>query len=87
MPLTDLPLITKPQILKMLEEGIIQYDLFSDHVCEVENDGVRYILRRNPIRAEQIAMKREEKYGAVVNLSMECNRYLSEHPKASNRRA
>ena len=75
--------ITKPQILKILEDGIIQYDLFSEHVCEVENDGVRYILRRNPIRAEQIAMNRQGKYGAVVNLSMGCNRYLSEHPKAS----
>jgi hypothetical protein len=75
--------ITKPQILKMLENGIIQYDLFSDHVCEVENNGIRYILRRNPIRAEQIAMNRQAKYGAVVTLSMECNRYLSEHPKAS----
>jgi len=75
--------ITKPQILKMLEDRIIQYELFTEHVCEVENNGVRYILRRNPIRAEQIAMTRQAKYAAVGKFSMECNKYLAEHPKAS----
>ena len=67
--------ITKPQILKMLEDRIIQYELFTEHVCEVENDGVRYILRRNPVRSEQIAMTRQAKYAAVGKFSMECNKY------------
>ena len=75
--------ITKPQILKMLEERVIQYELFTDHVCEVDNNGLRYILRRNSMRAEQIAMTRQAKQAAVEKLSMERNKYLAEHCKAS----
>ena len=32
--------ITKPQIRKMLSDGILQYELFADRVCEIKNDGV-----------------------------------------------
>lgn len=49
--------ITKPQIRKMLSQGVLQYELFTQFVCEVEFEGIRYILRRNPIRAEQIDRK------------------------------
>ena len=62
--------ITKPQILKMLEEQVIQYELFTERVCEVEKNGVRYILRRNPMRVEQIAMSRQAKHASVEKLSM-----------------
>jgi len=75
--------ITKPQILKMIEDHIIQYELFTEYVCEVENNGVRYILRRNPIRAEQISLTRQSKYSAVQQFCMDRNKYLVEHPKAS----
>lgn len=74
--------ITKPQIQKMLSEGTLQYELFTDHVCEVEDDGVRYILRRNPIRAEQIAMSRESKRDSIVIAAEERTKYLTEHPGA-----
>ncbi len=75
--------MTKPQILKMLEDCVIQYELFTERVCEVEKDGIRYILRRNPMRAEQIAVTRQEKHAAVEKISMERNKYLAEHSKAS----
>lgn len=75
--------ITKPQILKMLEDRILQYDLFTEHVCEVEDNGIRYILRRNPLRAEQISLTRQRKYEAIEKLCIERNKYLAEHPKAS----
>jgi transposase len=75
--------ITKPQILKMLEDRIIQYEFFTERVCEVESNGVRYILRRNPIRAEQISMTRQAKQAAVEKFSVERNKYLAEHRKAS----
>jgi transposase len=74
--------ITKPQILKMLEQRVIQYELFTDRVCEVEHNGVRYVLRRNPIRAEQIAMVRNQKLDSVQKLVQDRNKYLSEHPRA-----
>jgi len=75
--------ITKPQILKMIEDHIIQYELFTEYVCEVENNGVRYILRRNPIRAEQISVTRHSKYLTIQQLCTDRNKYLVEHPKAS----
>jgi transposase len=75
--------ITKPQIMKMLEERVIQYELFTEHVCEVEYADIRYILRRNPMRAEQMAMKRKAKHAAVEAFSSERNKYLAEHCRAS----
>jgi transposase len=75
--------ITKPQILKMLEDRVIQYELFTDKVCEVEYNGARYVLRRNPIRAEEMAMTRESKRASVERLSQDLTRYLAEHGKAS----
>ena len=79
--------ITKPQIQKMLSEGTLQYELFTEHVCEVEDDGVRYILRRNPIRAEQIGMTRESKLDSVVKVAKERTQYLAEHPRANESKA
>lgn len=75
--------ITKPQILKMLESSVIQYELFTEHVCEVDYKGVRYILRRNPLRAEQIAATRQAKQEAVEALCRERNKYLAEHGRAT----
>lgn len=74
--------ITKPQIAKMLHEGVLQYDLFDDQVCEVELQDIRYILRRNPVRAQQLAAGRESKAVSLRALAKRCTQYLAEHPKA-----
>ncbi len=39
--------LTDPQIRRLLREGTLQLSLFSEEVCEVEADGVRYLLRKN----------------------------------------
>jgi transposase len=75
--------ITKPQIAKMLSEGTLQYELFNDQVCEVCSDGIRYVLRRNPIRAQQIADTRKAKLDTVLKVARERTEYLAEHGKAS----
>jgi len=75
--------ITKPQILKMLEDSVIQYELFTDKVCEVEYNGARYVLRRNPIRAREMAITRESKRAAVEKFAQDITQYLTEHGKAS----
>jgi len=75
--------ITKPQILKMLEDRVIQYELFTDKVCEVEYNGARYVLRRNPMRAKEMAMTRQSKRACVEKLARDLNHYLAEHGKAS----
>lgn len=74
--------ITKPAIQKMLSEGTFQYELFSDHVCEIEKDNVRYILRRNPIRAEQTAASRKSKHASLEKFANNVTAYLDAHPKA-----
>ena len=79
--------ITKPQIQKMLSTGTLQYELFDETVCEVENEEVRYILRRNPMRAEEIATTRLSKHDAVNKAAAESTQYLSEHPRADAKKA
>jgi transposase len=74
--------ITKPQIKKLLREGVFQMELFDEKLCEVECDGVRYILRRNPERAKELADNREDKLSKLRRLLNRKNIYLAEHPGA-----
>lgn len=74
--------ITKPQIDTLIEARLIQMELFAAEVCEVEREGVRYVLRRNPLRAEQLAASRTDKQARVEQLCQERNRYLDKHPRA-----
>lgn len=79
--------ITKPQIRSMLKKGIIQLSLFDEEICEVAHDNVRYILRRNPIRAAEIGASRVSRIEKVVAFAEQQNRYLAEHPKADSFKA
>jgi transposase len=72
--------ITKPQIEALIEADVLQIGLFDKNLCEVENGGIRYILRRNPARAEEIENARSRKLGNVKQLLKQQNIYLTEHP-------
>jgi hypothetical protein len=74
--------ITKPQIKALVARGVIQMDLFEEELCEVEEGGVRYILRRNPCRAEEMAATRADKQRCVERLVEKQNDYLRHHPRA-----
>jgi hypothetical protein len=74
--------ITKPQIHTLLRQGVLQLTLFDEAVCEVSVEGVRYIVRRNPDRAEEIARMREDKLRSVCQRVEKENMYLREHPRA-----
>jgi len=74
--------ITKPQICSMIQQGVIQLDLFDTDICEVEEEGVRYILRCNPIRAEELGQNRLSKRTRIEKLTAEKNLYFKEHPRA-----
>lgn len=74
--------ITKPQIEGLIKRGLIQIGLFDEKVCEVEEAGVRYILRRNPVRVEEMEKSRLSKRRALEKFVGEKNVYLSEHPRA-----
>ena len=75
--------ITKKQIETLLKQGAIQLEFFDGDLAEIEDDqGVRFILRRNPARAEEIKRNRDSKLLSIENLAARQNRYLSEHPRA-----
>src|SRR5437879_7629290 len=74
--------LTKPQIHTLIEARLIQMELFAAEVCEVQQDGVRYVLRRHPIRAAQRAASRADKQTSVEQLRQDLNGYLDKHPRA-----
>jgi hypothetical protein len=74
--------ITKPQIQTLMNLGIIKMDMFDEKVHEVSHEGIRYILRRNPHRAEEIATTRQQKLQSIEQLTQKENKYLGEHPQA-----
>jgi hypothetical protein len=75
--------ITKPQIEALLKSDVLQLDLFDETLAEITTEeGLRYILRRNPHRAEEIAASREDKYQTLNRAAVEYNHYLSAHPRA-----
>ena len=75
--------ITKPQVEKLLREDKIQIGLFDQPLGELQlQDGLRLILRRNPIRAEEIKHSRGRKYQALLTFIEEQNSYLQEHARA-----
>ncbi len=74
--------ITKPQIKSLIDKGIIQIGLFDEDVFEIEDSGIRYILRRNPVRVEEINESRMSKRKRVEKFVKEKNIYLKEHKRA-----
>jgi hypothetical protein len=77
--------ITKPQIERLKKRGLVQMDLFDKELVEVSEteENVRYVLRRNPARAEEIAATRASKWQKLENLVHEKNTYLAQHRKAN----
>ncbi len=76
--------ITKPQIDGLIKQGVIDMSLFDDTLAEVTtDDDVRYVLRRNPIRAAEIDASREDKLASLRRFVAKQNTYLAEHPRAT----
>ena len=74
--------ITKPQINRLINEGVFQMELFDEQICTVECDEVRYILRCNPERARELAGNRKDKLKKVKESLNEKNLYIAEHRRA-----
>jgi hypothetical protein len=79
--------ITKAQIDGLIAAGVLQMDLFEDALAEVEGlDGERYVVRRNPARAEELAASRADKLTRLHTSAETANAYLNEHPRAAAKR-
>jgi transposase len=74
--------ITRPQIETLLKTGILAYGLFDKNLCEADCDGIRYVFRRNPVRADEIQAVRDNKLKKIKELLRQENIYLCEHPRA-----
>jgi Transposase DDE domain len=76
--------ITKPQIEKLLRTGTFQLELFEQELAEVlADEGVRYVLRRNPVRAQEVREARHTKLATLQTLVTKQNQYLTDHPRAN----
>ena len=53
--------LTDPQIRSLLGQKILQLELFSEQICEVEGAGVRYVLRKNQKEAARERHRLEDK--------------------------
>lgn len=74
--------ITKAQIETLIKNGIFEYLFFDKTLFEVQDEGFRYVLKRNPVRATEIASTRKSKQSSVENLVAKENLYLKDHLKA-----
>jgi len=76
--------ISKPEIKTLIKEGCFQLSLFSEEIMEVkdEESGIRYIMRRNPFRVEEIRLNRHSKIDHIKEKLKNSNSYLANHLKA-----
>ena len=75
--------LTKPQIKTLLDRGALQIELFDENVSEIAlEDGKRYVMRRNPVRAQEIAASRASKLQSLREFAEKKNEYLQKHPRA-----
>jgi len=75
--------ITKPHIEKLLRTGTCQMDLFDQELAEVlTEEAIRYVLRRNPVRAQEVRDTRHAKLATLQAQVAKQNQYLTDHPRA-----
>lgn len=76
--------ITKPQIEKLLRGNVIQLNLFDQELAEVQTkDGERYVLRRNPARADEMEQSKQDRLEALKKEIAKQNQYLKEHSRSA----
>jgi len=73
---------TKPQIEKLIKDNIIQLSLFTDNLAEITAGNVRYILRKNIVRAQEIDKNRIDKLNRLQKEIDKKNIYLQGHKRA-----
>jgi len=80
----SIPAITKPQSEKLLRTGTFQMDLFDQELAEVlADEGIRYVLRRNPVRAQEGRESRQSKLATLQAQVAKQHQYLTDHPRAN----
>jgi transposase len=73
--------ITKPEVESLLRQDVLQLPLFSDDLGEVEHEGIRYIFRRNPIRAQEMGASRADRLERARALASDLSAALAVSPR------
>jgi len=73
--------LTDPQIRRLLGAGTLQMGLFSEDVCEVEAEGVRYLLRKNEAEAARERHRLEDKLAKLQRKVEERNEKVEMSPR------
>jgi transposase len=76
--------LKKIQIESLIKKDVLQLSLFDKTLEEVEDGEIRYILRCNPYRKEEIENARKAKIESIKEKIEERNKYLKDHPKAKS---
>src|SRR5256886_424509 len=74
--------LTDPQIRKLLSEKILQMELFTEQVCEVEADTLRYILHKNPEEARRVEHRLEDKLRKLQQKITERNQHVEKSSRS-----
>jgi len=75
--------ITRAQVKNLINKEIIQLDMFDEKITEVVDKEVRYVFRRNPVRAEEIEETRQSKFNKLKKGTQKINDYLEKHQRAN----
>jgi hypothetical protein len=76
--------LSDPQVRKLLSEGTLQMELFTEQVSEVTSpEGLRYILRRNPATLARHRARRADQLAKVQSKVEARNDWLTKYPRAS----
>lgn len=71
------------QIRPLLNSGILKYEEFENNLKSIEHKGLRYIFRRNPVRAQETQKERENRLKDVRKKIQQENERLKTALKAS----
>ena len=74
--------LTRVQIQTLLKQKVIQLSFFDEELYEVQDGQRRLIMRRNPVRAEEIQKTRLSKQERLQSKIETWNDYLKNHHKA-----
>ncbi len=71
--------LSKPEIRSLLKDEVLQMDFFDNNLYEVDHvgHGVRYVLRRNPVRQQEMSANRQARIDRIKRFVEEKNQYLA----------
>jgi transposase len=75
--------LTDAQVRTLLKQGVLQPDLFDDHLCEVEHEGKRLIVRRNEAVRIREERRRADKLKQLQEKIAERNAFVKQSQRAS----